>query len=241
MSAAHYSDFEKFQLASRRALRAGWAVASLKSIEGDIDRFQAVCQKFGRVRPARPGRHPVEILSPKSCREARPQSLSALHGLGEFPAHTDCAHWPTPPRLLVMYCKGNDACRSTLLYDWQNIVAHLTEPSTIFREVFLIKSGRHSFYDSIAARHRKFVRFDRGCMYPTTPRSARVLGEVRRALSLAEPQEIAWSPGATLFVDNWRVLHARGIADQSAERLLYRALFVDLFLLGESSGDSIPL
>jgi hypothetical protein len=47
----------------------------------------------------------VQTLTPKSETNATPNTYSGNYGLGEFPFHTDLAHWSVPPRYVAIRCE----------------------------------------------------------------------------------------------------------------------------------------
>jgi hypothetical protein len=59
----------------------------------------------------------VERVSPKPARQARPGTMSARYAIGAFPLHTERAHWPVPPRYVLLRSVGAESDRSTLLWD----------------------------------------------------------------------------------------------------------------------------
>lgn len=46
----------------------------------------------------------VQTLRPREASDAKPNTYSGLLRVGEFPLHTDCAHWDTPPHYLILRC-----------------------------------------------------------------------------------------------------------------------------------------
>ena len=56
---------------------------------------------WAEVRPS-PGDAPVSVLRPAEASAAHPRSLSAPYGLGQQPLHTDGAHLPDPPDIVVL-------------------------------------------------------------------------------------------------------------------------------------------
>src|SRR2546423_858394 len=46
----------------------------------------------------------VQVLHPRPQAEAPRNQYSGTFGLGEFPLHTDLAHWSRPPRYLMLRC-----------------------------------------------------------------------------------------------------------------------------------------
>src|SRR5438105_6148313 len=46
----------------------------------------------------------VQALRPRHIQEATRNRYSGHYGFGEFPLHTDIAHWGIPPRYLLLRC-----------------------------------------------------------------------------------------------------------------------------------------
>lgn len=204
----------------------GWAAAELASVGNSRDRLVALCESIARLRRAPLGRvSESEVLSPKRRDTAPPRSLSAIHGVGEFPGHVDGAHEPTPPRFLLLYCVADEQHRPTRLYDWHEIEVLLDCRSLLTREVFVFRNGRHSFADSILTESRTFVRFDRGCMLPATLGAERLLVDIEDVIRQVVPVELSWRPGLAIVVNNWCMLHGRGSAQLDGSRILLRAQF----------------
>ncbi len=113
----------------------------------------------------------------------------------------------------------------TILLDSR--VVSLTEYEAVAcnSAVFLIRNGRRSFYGSIVAKDRPFIRFDRGCMEPLSPNGAEVGGAFSQVRNADKTYQHDWLRGGVLVIDNWRMLHGRGIDNQTAPgRLLLRAM-----------------
>jgi L-asparagine oxygenase len=65
----------------------------------------------------------VQSLTPRSAEFEQPNTYSGLFGLGEFPFHSDMAHWNIPPRYIVMRC----AIGFNLASKWGSIVNQLNQ------------------------------------------------------------------------------------------------------------------
>jgi hypothetical protein len=89
--------------------------------------------------------------------------------------------------------------------------------------VFLVRSGRSSFYSSILRRDRSFLRFDPACMEPADHRARTALTLFTQATEAAPVIDVEWTSGAILILDNWRMLHGRGNAERAGERALLRS------------------
>jgi alpha-ketoglutarate-dependent taurine dioxygenase len=136
--------------------------------------------------------------------------------------HFDGVHLRIPPRLVVLFCVQNTEERPTLVVSWQNVVNGFSDVRALEREVFWLRNGRYSFMDSILDRDRQFVRLDPGCMIPATRGAGDVMRDTLRFAQQAKPDQICLHPGEVLILDNWRVMHGRGLPRCEGERTLLR-------------------
>lgn len=163
--------------------------------------------------------------------DARPLSLSAQHGAGAFPYHTDCAHHLVTPRYVCMrLVRSEGTCRPTLLKD---VVPALTSEcvETLFHETWIVNNGRGAFLAPLLERQASglAIRYDEGCMRPGSPRNNRGRMLLHEALSSLETIEIHWRYGWVLVIDNHRFLHARAstpLAGRESVRTLERLLIM---------------
>lgn len=172
-----------------------------------------VAARLGRAVPSLPGRPLIEWLSTAPERTRRP-NLTALHGSGAFPLHSDTAHWPVPARYLLLSClEPGEADRATLVWRFDETVFSASQIDTLRREPFLFVTGRNSFYSTVLSRVRPFVRIDRGCMRPVTSVGRRTLDMLKGVLESVRPAQIRWRKGDLIVVDNWQALHGRDSAE----------------------------
>jgi hypothetical protein len=81
------------------ARRQGWAGGAARS----IDSIRTTARLLGWTEVAtRKGDSTVSELRPTEQAKAAPRSLSATHGLGEQPLHTDGAHLRKSPDAVVL-------------------------------------------------------------------------------------------------------------------------------------------
>ena len=180
---------------------------------------------LGRPVPSLPGRPLVEWLSTVPERTRRP-NLTALHGSGAFPLHTDTAHWPVPARYLFLSCfEPGEAGRATLVWRFDETVFTGSQLDTLRGEPVLFVTGRNSFYSTVLSPSRPFVRIDLGCMRAITSAGRNVLGMLKEVLESVTPARIRWRRGGLLLLDNWQVLHGRDSTEvPDAARTLGRTL-----------------
>jgi hypothetical protein len=164
----------------------GWC--SLSAAEQSKDALDAevvaLAEGLGEIVRGR-NRQRVEHILPHDSRVAHAGSLSQQYGLAPLPLHTDTAHWTIPCRYLVMACAApGPEPTPTILLDSRAISLTEGEAAVCSSAVFLIRNGRRSFYGSVAAPDRPFIRFDRGCMEPLSCDGAEIadaFGQTRNA------------------------------------------------------------
>lgn len=181
----------------------------------DEDELLKVAVSLGTPVPARPGGPIVQELTPLAATEAPSNSLSAAHGVGAFPFHTDAAHHRRPPRWVVMRCEelGSEG-RPTLLCDASGLSFAERQWRALERAVWWVRSGGRGFPASIVTRREgMIVRYDRGCMTPADPAFI-CAGELfEQALRQVAHLRLEWQRDDVVIFDNWRMLHARGDGD----------------------------
>ena len=177
--------------------------------------------------PVRPRGPLLHALTPTTSSDAPPRSLSAKHGLGAFPLHTDAAHHRIPPRWMLLRCAQPGAePRPTVLVDSRALGWQDRERREFERIVWRIRNGRGSFLASAVLRDGVGLRYDADCMAAAAPSFGAAAVHFGEKLKDAARTSIRWEPGLALLVDNWRVLHGRavGTGDDAGIRRLDRVL-----------------
>jgi L-asparagine oxygenase len=184
---------------------------------GDIVRLPGICD--------------VQILTPRRVDESPRNIYSGNYGFGEFPLHTDLAHWSVPPRYLALRCIAGAADVATRLLDSGELVSTLG--STTFRHALVqprrpIERARPLLrLLEQGSGEPPLFRWDRLFVVPATTESSIIFDAVGRYLATATPVEIVMvNPGDTLVIDNWRMLHGRSPVGTSAlHRRIERTYF----------------
>jgi L-asparagine oxygenase len=157
----------------------------------------------------------VQTLRPRTAGESGVNRYSGNFGLGEFPLHTDLAHWARPPRYFMLRCQSGTSSVITRLL-----------PASAIRSAVGIETIRRAI---VRPRKRPVntaccplsvelpvegligLRWDQVFLIPMNA-EAEHLGQVMDDKSW-DPRELIEiklaSPGDTLIVDNWRLLHGR--------------------------------
>jgi L-asparagine oxygenase len=189
-----------------------------------------IAGSLGDPTPGRRSGNIVQELSPVSINDAHPKSLSAQHGTGEFPFHTDTAQWRTPAHYILFHAKNpGTGNRPTVLLSGDRIVSDRKVLDLATRALFKIVNGRNSFLSTMSeySVNGFRLRYDEGCMEPVGRDAKELLSFMSGVIQSADKTVIDWQPGDVLVVDNWRILHARAVARNPAiseNRILERIL-----------------
>ncbi|WP_079177304.1 TauD/TfdA family dioxygenase [Streptomyces sp. MUSC 14] len=198
--------------------RVGWASSS-----GTIAQVQREAAMLGwKEVPTRKGGPAISTLRPVDPEGAEPNSLSARYGKGAQPLHTDGAHLPEPPDVVVLVCEATSTT-PTRLWDRGRPKRFISViPDFLRHGVFLVNSGNDSFFTTALAAGR--MRYDPGCMMPCDARARQVAHFFIEAEGSVVEHE--WSqPGQLLVIDNRKALHARASAVHDPQRELQRLSF----------------
>jgi alpha-ketoglutarate-dependent taurine dioxygenase len=194
----------------------GWILFQLRpQTENDLQvKLLSLADRLGKPASTRSGGGLCDVLLPTESNVAKSHSLSKVYTVGEFPIHTDTAHWLKPCRFVILACVSpGSARRPTLLLDTRRLPLNEYQSSLLRSTPLRITNGRNSFFSTILAKGRPFVRFDPGCMTATTCEGSKALGVLARQNWPEYIEIIQWEVGTVLVLDNWRVLHGRGHAD----------------------------
>lgn len=153
-------------------------------------------------------------LAIKSQEEARPKSLSAKYGDGQFPHHTDFAFRPYPPRLIILINETDEAYeRPTTVTRF----ADLHEKARVLhaRTLWSVKTKAGSFVvggKSAIGRHT-INRWDVEFLSPNNGIAKFAAERLSKAFSMLEKVH-RWEPKSALLIDNWNCTHSRGEAPE---------------------------
>lgn len=171
----------------------------------------------------------VQTLAPKPADDATANQYSGTFGLGEFPLHSDLAHWAVPPRYFMLRCLLGTPAVSTQLLPVEAVAAAVGH-RLIRKAVFLprkwVPGSPHCPLPMLFQRDEAtgvrwdslFLRpFNRPASDVALAMSGRRWGNALRSVALVKL-------GDTLVIDNWRMLHGRSSVNQrSTGRRIERA------------------
>jgi TfdA family taurine catabolism dioxygenase TauD len=208
-----------------RVLRDGWFKSTVTGIGYDVHSApENIAKRLGNTVTGRAGQK-IEPLIPTEQARANTKSLSVVHGLGSFPMHTDGAHRLEPPRFVVLVCAspGMSPVPTTLIR-FRDLEVTASERTRLEAAPFLVRNGRKSFYSTICSASRMFIRYDAGCMIPQGSESEASVKLIAHRAREVGPTLVHWRTGDVLVIDNWTVLHGRGlgVSEASSDRKLLR-------------------
>ncbi|MBY5340423.1 hypothetical protein E0H35_30490 [Rhizobium leguminosarum bv. viciae] len=153
----------------------------------------------------------VQTLVPRT--EAAPNSYSGIYGLRHFPFHSDLAHWPTPPRYILLRCVTGYADIPTLLIDGHDLI-HAVTLDILARAIFKPRRPRDGKVSLLRLceliEDTVRIRWDEVFLKPASRIGEVADLRVREWLSTCKPTALSLAePHDTLLIDNWRMLHAR--------------------------------
>ncbi len=171
----------------------------------------ALARRLGALHPHTISR-PVFRLKPTSQDSARPNSMSTVVGLAAQPPHTDCAYLSEPPRWVLLRSSQSDATKTpTLIWDVRSIIKSQA-PSAFGGGLWLIKTGKRSYYTAILSLLREGayrLRYDPCCMSPANEEARRESRMLDDYFKKQHPAQIFWQHGLCLLIDNFTSVHAR--------------------------------
>ena len=160
----------------------------------------------------------VQTLTP--CRKSStPKSrYSGIYGLGEFPLHTDLAHWAVPPRYLMLRCQKGAQTTATRLLE-STALASAAGTATLRQALVRPRRTLRALpSDILSILPLSFcmggvsgVRWDSTFLVPMNEAASQIAGIMQnktwcssKGMSLTLTER-----GDTLLLDNWRFLHGR--------------------------------
>lgn len=177
----------------------------------------------------------IQSLTPKSENNATPNTYSGNYGLGEFPFHTDLAHWALPPRYVVLRCEEGVSGVSTRVIDGINVIDSLGE-EFLYRSLVTPRRPTQYGYHLLRIVDKKnqdnslVFRWDSLYLRAANKTAATALDKISQLINSYTPLEFFLiNRGDTLIVDNWRILHGRSlVCADSMSRNIKRAYLREL-------------
>ena len=183
----------------------------LHEFEPDIQTYD-VAAKIGKIQGIN-DIPTVQQLRPKDICESTSNVYSGNYGLGEFPLHTDLAHWARPPRYFMLRCVVPATNVYTFLFGIHKIVDKV-ENIIVERALFKPRkkiSGHINLlrFHEIDADVDKY-RWDNLFIVPDNQAAKIIAKQISKYTSENSELKCYYTtPGDTVIIDNWKMLHGR--------------------------------
>lgn len=187
------------------------------SINGTLDQVRRAAVVLGLSERRMKSDGSGNVMRPMELDKAPSRSLSAVFGLGRQPLHTDGAHLPDPPDIIVLYAEKPTPTPTSVWFladvGWQL-------PDCVQHGVFTVRGNGRSFLSTAYSGQR--FRVDPVCMSPADQLARRAAEYFEAQRDLAKQHE--WvSPHQLLFIDNRHALHGReAVVDDANSRVIER-------------------
>jgi alpha-ketoglutarate-dependent taurine dioxygenase len=190
--------------------RQGWSRQ-----KGSVENINWAVSRDGVLRSARPGQPNAHVLQAYTSDSAPRFSLSSVYGLGMQPLHSDGAHLPSPPDIVVLH--SEDATPTSTVVWVPSRRGENQLQSSAAEGVFTVRGNEGSFLTSASTRER--LRFDPVIMSPGDA-AARATATYFDDARVRAYEHLWDEPDVALFIDNRRALHARNsVADPDTRRI----------------------
>ena len=205
----------------------------LQEFEPDLSTYD-VAAKIGIIQDIN-GIPTVQQLQPKDRYESTSNIYSGNYGLGEFPLHSDLAHWAMPPRYFILRCVVPATKAYTFLFDVHGILENI-ENTIIERALFKPRkkiSGHMNLlrFHEIESGVDKY-RWD-NLFIVADNQEANIITKYISDNYTSENSELRCyytTPGDTAIVDNWKMFHGRSsIPVTDKDRLIERIYLSGIF------------
>ena len=177
---------------------------------------------------------PVHVLRPLANSRSTPNTYSGRYGFGRFPFHTDFAHWPRPPRYILLRCVKGYAEVTTDLIDGHSVTRAIGQKQ-LFRSLVRPRrplEGRLPIlrlWEPVDARE-SLLRWDEEYLRPASTAGQVGIAAIAQAIAKTGVTSISLAePGDALLIDNWRILHSRSAVPPSCvQRIIERVYLEDI-------------
>lgn len=173
------------------------------------------------------GLNVVQTLRPRRVDEAPPNTYSGNFGTDQFPLHTDLAHWAKPPRFLALRCVTGAANVATRILDSDILLKNFG--AAVLRRTLVqprrpLRGRKHILRILDVIDNTECIRWDSIYLRPASANSGIIFSDILSFVSGTDTNDLVLeSPGDTLLVDNWRMIHGRTlISEQATSRHIER-------------------
>lgn len=170
----------------------------------------------------------MQTLTPRCVEMESPSTYSGNYGVGEFPYHTDMAHWHIPPRYILLVCIVPDKRVSTKLVNWLEIEKEIGA-ELLKRARFRPRRRLNNQMYRLKVKEGNVYRWDTLFIQPVNAHGRRLKGLMEEIEFERLNTEVKFScKGEFLLIDNWKMLHCRSRVPDGSARMLNRVYISEL-------------
>lgn len=164
----------------------------------------------------------VQTLVPKPIASCGGSSYSHLFGMGEFPLHTDMAHWVVPPRYILLRAVTVDPLVTTRILSGYYLLGCADE-NDFARALFRPRRQLEGRLSPLRLWNGSILRWDLKFIVPVTKIAVELRGRILELLADTAVLDVQLeSPDTCLLIDNWRALHGRSAVPDGSFRCIER-------------------
>ena len=168
----------------------------------------------------------IQRLCPQKACDSNPNTYSGIFGTGEFPLHTDLAHYMLPPHYLLIRCIKPGTDVQTGIISFRNAITGISR-NDLQRARFRSRRRVHKRYNLVqflkTVDYDSQYRWDQLFLIPDNQAAANV-SETLSSLKTSDSDLISLKGFSdVLIIDNWKSLHCRtSVPDSAMDRILER-------------------
>jgi len=176
-----------------------------------------------------PGLDLVQTLVPSDNITKEASSYSGIYGLGEFPFHSDMAHWYRPPRFLMLRCITPSQLVSTKIIKAAPLFEN-EDLNDLRRALFRPRRRLDRRLSPLRLFEGDFYRWDYLFIEPMSKLAKSLQARIEERISTATPKFITLAhEGDCIIIDNGQAFHARSsISSEASNRKLERVYLSEL-------------
>lgn len=191
-------------------------------------RFQStieIAHSIGEIL-ALPGIPTVQTLTPSRVEVKEASSYSGNYGMGEFPLHTDMAHWYVPPPYLLLRCIQPAEQVYTTFSSLKNII-EAEEVNTFKRALFRPRRRLGGRLSVLRLYDKGIFRWDKLFIQPINTCATELQARVMARIAQEEVDKVCYESATDcILVHNWKVLHGRSSVPELASHRTLERVFL---------------
>jgi len=170
-----------------------------------------------------PGVNAVQQLLPTKKEALEASSYSGNYGTGEFPFHSDMAHWFRPPRYLLLCCQVPAISVETRITKSQFIFEN-EELYDLRRALFRPRRRLNGRLSPLRLFEGDFYRWDSLFIQPINKIASSLRNRVIDRLAVTRYEAVVLGrKNECVLIDNWKTFHSRsGVPSNGMNRKLER-------------------